>query len=327
MDIPEEIINDPRFTDIGDLPTGFAPYEKYGLKKIYIRSFTVGELPLIHHAALTKSTRSIIRVANMASSCDVNILTDGDFGYLLTWLRKTSYPESPLVFSWECRKVNIIEKESKKFVESDRVFTEQEMLLKNYTREVCGTSNTTIVYNVETSLYTLDDDNLYIKDDDVDFARVGTLVDYEDYIKEHPDDEHVASIARWVKAGDTFKEKMDILENSSVDLYERIVEVQKEFNHGVTESVTLACKSCSNKFQHTSKPKFSSFFADNTEIDVYNIQYSLMSEFGVPPDDTMPTKKFLYHYSCLAKDKKEERERHAAQKNAGRSKTNYNVNR
>ena len=331
MEIGQEIIRDPRYLDIGDLPTGFAPYEDIGLKQIYLRPFEVRELPLLHLGAKARvgGIGHIIRAVNMVASCDVNCLTDGDFEFILTWLRKASYPESPMLVTWDCRKVNIVEKETRRFVRDTKFLTKTDMDLKGYEPEQCNTNNRTIVHDVRILVDTLDDDNLYIQHDDIDFPRVRTLLEFEEMVSEDPSVEQIAKIARWVKAGETVKEKIDILNNSDIDLYERIVDCQKEYEHGVRETMTMKCRECQNRVSHTAKPKMRSFFADNTESDIYDIQYNLMSEFGVAPDDSMPTKKLLYHHSCLAKDKQEEKERqaHARQQQKLNMKPKINVNR
>jgi hypothetical protein len=332
MEIPKEIINDARYLDIGDLPTGYAPYKELGLKQIYLRPFVVKELPLIHLGSKAKvgGLSSILRAVNMVASCDIYCLTDGDFEFLLAWLRRNSYPTSPMLVSWICKKTNVVEKETRKFIleQEAKYLTETDMRIHNYEYELCDAENSTIVHNAKVLVDTLDDDCLYIKYDDIDFARVNTLVEYDTLIESDPSISKVADLARWVKAGNTLAEKIEILESSDIDLYERIVETQNMFKHGIRESMSMQCRVCRNKVEHTSKPNLRSFFSDNTETDIYNIQYGLMSEFGVAPDDDMPIKKLLYHHSCLAKDKQDEKERNAQQAAANKvRRPTYNHNR
>lgn len=331
--VDKRILYDPRYFNIGDLPTGFAAYKSYGLTEIYLRPFIVRELPLLHLAARSKTggISHIIRAVNMVSSTDISMLTDGDFEFLLAWLRKASYPESPMLVNWTCRKTNVVEKDTKKIIPDKEAdcLTEVDMSLHNYIVEECGYRNTSIVHTTKVLVDSLDDDCLYIPHDDIDFARVNTLEEYEKIIEEHPEYKEIASIARHVKKGSTLKEKIDILENSDIDLYERIIDVQHAFQHGIRENMILKCRECQNQLNHTSHPNLRTFFADNTETDIYDIQYHLMSEFGVPPDDDMPIKKLLYHHACLIKDKQDEREKQTQQRNSAkiRARPNYNVNR
>lgn len=312
--VSQEIYNDHRYVDIGDLPTGFGPYVEYNIKKLFMRPLCVRELSLIHMGTSIGSTgiQHIIRAVDMATSCDVNILTDGDFEYVMAWLRMHSYPKAPSLVRWECRRVNIVEKVGRAFYEGPDAdtMTAREMELKGLKLETCNAENNEIVHNGKTEVHTLEDDDLVMPYEDLDFPRIGTLAELHLLLEDRPDLEYHAKMARWIRAGDTLDDKMRILtEADTLDQYTRIKECIGRYYHGITETLKLRCRTCGNKVTHEARPDPMTFFADNSEKDILDIQYSLLSELKLQPNDDMPAKTLLYHHSCLAKDKQAEEER------------------
>jgi len=312
--VPQEIYNDHRYVDIGDLPTGFGPYIEHNLFKLYMRPLCVRELSLLHMGSTIGPTgvQHIIRAVDMAISCDVNLLTEGDFEYVMAWLRMYSYPKAPSLVRWECRRVNVVEKVGRAFYEGPDIdtITHREMELRGLTLETCDAENNEIVHNAKTEIHNLDDSDLVMEYSDLDFPRIGTLAELHLLIDEKPDLEHHARLARWIKAGDTLKEKMEIFADAeTLEQYIRIKECMKRYYHGVSETLKLRCRTCGNKVTHEARPDPMTFFADNSEKDILDIQYSLLAELKLQPNDEMPAKTLLYHHSCLAKDKQAEEER------------------
>lgn len=312
--VPKEIYNDHRFVDMGDLPTGFGPYLQHNVSAIYVRPFCVRELSLLNMGSSLghSGIGHIIRAVDMAISCDVNMLTDGDFEYIMAWLRLNSYPKAPSLVQWTCKKVNVVEKKGRAFRTEPQL---QSMSVRDLARlglefEVCNAQNNEIVHNVASDIETFDDSDLTMVYEDLDFPRVGTMVELYSLLKTDPEAEHHAKYARWVKAGDTLKQKMQILtEQKTFDQYNRISECMQRYAHGIKESMQLRCRTCGNKVPYVAKPNVLTFFADNSEKDILDIQYSLLAELKMQPNDDMPAKSLLYHHSCLAKDKQAEEER------------------
>lgn len=311
--IPEEIYKDHRYVDIGDLPTGFAPYRDIGLSRIYLRPFCVRELSLLYTGSHVSynGIQHILRAIDMVISCDVEVLTDGDLEYLMAWLRRSSYPKSPSLVRWICKKNNVIETEGRAFYRGPdaETLTERDMALKGLEVETCNAENNEIVHSVQMTVHTLDDDDLTIPYDNLDFPRVRTLPELHMLLEEQPEKEYEARMARWVKEGETLEEKMTLLSEMTLQDLANIEECQSRYKHGISESLNLRCRTCDNRVQHKARPNIMTFFADNSEKDLMDIQYSLLTELGLQPDDNMPSKTLLYHHSCLAKDKQEEAER------------------
>ena len=306
---------DARFSDIGDLPTGFSPYE---FKRMYVREFSIAELKLIfqgQHSRI-RPFESTLRAVQMCCSVPVTELTDGDFEYLMAWLRLHSYPKAPLQVSWTCRQQNMIYPD-RSFYRGAKL-TEREMKVKNISYEVCNTNNVNIVHRFGTKIETLNSNDLTIVYDDIGFARTSTMSDFLELVAEDPSIRHFAECARWVKAGTTLADKIEILEQQdNMDLYERILECRERYRHGIVDYMELDCRECDFKWSHNNRPRLLSFFADNTEEDMFKIQYTLLSEFGHQYNPNMPAKMLLFNYSNLAKDKQAAAERRSGFKPLG----------
>jgi hypothetical protein len=148
-------------------------------------------------------------------------------------------------------------------------------------------------------------------------------VDYYAHIEDFPEDEHLAMVARWIKAGATFKEKLNLVDALSLEEYEAILRCKEDYKHDVFEKMTLSCRVCQNKVPHIEKVNPRTVFADNSEKTIMDIQYSLLTDLKMQPDEDMPAKKFLYYNSCLAKDKREEAERQNIMKSARKRGNKY----
>ena len=314
MSISEEIYNDHRFIDIGDLPTGFGPYTETGkFKRLMCRPFCVRELSLLYMGQKggADGLEHVIRAVNMAVSCDVRHLTDGDFEYVMMWLRLNSYPQAPSLVTWICKRLTVIETEGRAFyTASDALkLSTQDLKLKGLVREVCNAENNEIVHNANTIIHTFEDDDIEMVYDDLDFPRISTLLEFHQLREESPELELTASMARWIKEGDTLKEKIVLFESApDLNQYRRILECKVRYKHGISEDMKLRCRTCGNNVEHSATPDPLTFFADNSEQNILDIQYTLLSEFGLQPSDDMPAKTLLYHHSCLAKDKQAEEE-------------------
>lgn len=313
MRIAPEIYNDYRYVDIGDLPTGFGPYAEHGIRQLYVRPFCVKELSLLYMGSSIeyRGITHIIRAVNMAISCDVDVLTDGDFEYVMAWLRMNSYPKAPSLVTWVCKKINVVRKDNRAFYTEPDAFmlNEHELAERGLEYETCEARNNEIVHNGQVIVHSFDDGDTALTHDDLDFPRVSTLAGYHTIKSERPDLEYHARIARWLKAGSTLEEKMEILlQSGSLDQYNRILKSMSRYKHGISEQLKLRCRTCGNTVEHTARPDPLTFFADNSEKDILDIQYTLQTEIGMQPNDDMPAKTLLYHHSCLAKDKQKEEE-------------------
>lgn len=304
---------DARYMDIGELPTGGVTYD---FKRIFMRQFILEELPLLHFGmtARVRPHQHIIRAVQLASSVNINQLTDGDFCYIMAWLRKHSFPEFPVQARYTCN--NMVYVNDKNAIGFD--VTAKTAAKRGFWLQPCGHNQTELIKNTKVVVHTLDDDDLVIKHPDIDFARVETLTDYYEHIADEPRMKYVGSIARWVKRGKTYKAKLAyLMAQPDMVLFQAIEKIMKHYFHGVTEVVKLRCGQCNHVKENESNPSLLNFFADNTDKDIYNMCYNLMSQFGASPDMKLPVRMFLYHHSTLAADRRDAEQKQKAQ--AGRT--------
>lgn len=292
---------DPRYVDIGDLLTGFAPYE---FKNIYMRQFVLEDLNLLHTgmSARIRPYSHIVRAVQMACSVDVTQLTDGDFEYVMAWLRKHSYPDFPMIATYTCKNLVVLRPDNS--IAFDVALKDADA--QGFRVGHCDGENKELVKSTRIRVKTLDDDDLLIKDPDIDFPRVGTLTDYYDVLSEKPHLRYIGALARWVKRGKDFNAKLlYLMSQPDMSLFERIEDHQKRYYHGITEAMSLVCGQCGHKMEHESRPRLLSFFADNSEQDIYNMSYNMLTHLGAQPDMKMPAKLFFYHHSTFITDKRE----------------------
>lgn len=296
-----EFERDPRYVDIGDLPTGAATYD---FDRLYMRQFILEDLQLLHHGMTSKVRphQHIIRAVQLTCNQDITRLTDGDFIYVMAWLRKQSFPEFPIQAKYTCQNPVYVNANNN----IGTFASPAEAAAQKFSLHPCGAVNKLLVRKNFVKVYTLDDDDLVIKHPEIDFARVETLTDYHEHIDENPRDKHVADLARWVKRGKTFKAKlMYLLAQPDFKLFDEIEKTKDHYFHGITENIQLVCGQCNHERWHESNPCLLKFFSDNTDKDIYNMSYNLMSQFGAAPDLKLPARMFIYHHSTLVADRRD----------------------
>ena len=304
------------FSNIGDLPTGYFCYPE--LKPLFIRPFNISELNLIHRGKATGRLEHIVRAVDLVTNRDTLQLTDGDFEFVMAWLRVQSFPEVPLLVQWKCTKVNVLSKYNKTYYRGPEL-TDLQMKLKGYEREVCNHDNTEIVHNHNTTITSLDDDfeqKGFETTLEIDFPRVATLIEWYELKEEQPELAEIASLARWLKKGDNLKEKLEAFYELPAKAYTELSRVAEKYRHGVRETVHLRCNLCENSLTHTTGVDHTAFFSDNSQTAIMDMQYKLMTAFKTSISENTPAKVFLYHYSSLLKDEQEE----IARQNANRNK-------
>lgn len=317
----QDVYADPRYKFIGDLPSGCFVYD---WKELYIRPFDVIELPLLTLGAHARynGISHLLRAIDIVMDQPVYDLTDGDFEFVLGYLRKFSFPATPLIVQWPCNRRVFA-------YPGGALYNDEENSEPDYRKQrelklkpiACGTNNNEIVHNVKMLIDSLDDD-WQNNDPELDLPRMKTYGDYYEFIQEHKEYKHLGMVARYLKEGETFADKLAILDRDSpdaMDLYERAVELMNRSRHGIREEMTLRCRSCDNRVPFTSYPNYRSFFPESNEQEISDVQYNLMARFHTPPNDRAPAYKMLYHHSCLVRDLKEEEQRRASQRSAQRA--------
>lgn len=313
----QEVYSDPRFKFIGDLPSGCFTYN---WKELYIRPFDVVELPLLALGAHARynGISHLLRAVDIVINQNVSDLTDGDFSFILGYLRKFSFPSTPLVVQWHCHKQVYQHPEGKLWLDEEHPIPSNLQVREQKLKRIdCNTNNTEIVHNVKTLIDTLDDDWVNT-DPDLDLPRMGTYSDYLEHTIVDPGYKTLGMLARYVAAGDTYRDKLTLIE-SDIDLYEKAYAFRRRSIHGIRETMGLRCRSCDNRVPFESHPNFRSFFPESSEQEISDVQYNLMSRFHIQPNDRMSSLKLLYHHSCLVRDVKEDEQRRQAAASAQRT--------
>ena len=234
---------DDRFLSLEDLPSNFYPYADR--KQILIRPFAVTELKLIARAIETGDSDYITQAIDNCIDFPVTELTIVDYFYLYYWMRIQSYPNTPHYMEWKCDEV----------LSSDDDEDDE---------RVCGHENMTALTSKELKVIYLNDLQFDAKNLDprLDFPRVSLLQDLSlaqdsktaiqsGKNKEATfslDDLVLVNAAKWIKEGNTLREKIEILEKEpDLELYEIASKTNKAFEYGVYEYAMVKCGRCGAK--------------------------------------------------------------------------------
>lgn len=258
------LLLDGRYQDIGNLPSGFVPYD---FQSIYIRPFTVRELRLVSKAAVLKETQHLLRAIDLVISVDVNEITIGDFYYILMWLRIHSMPKTPYVIEWHCEVPVFVSLATKQRVFYDSLEFNPLVLAAEeakYKQENCGTHNSEIIHMSDVKILSLDDSTFEALPGamgavEFDFPRVRNLVEIQEALID-PELKLIVGPAQWIK-GPTLKDKLDILESTpDLDIFDAASVLNEQVIHGIQETTTLTCRGCGIKRPHSLTLDALSFF-------------------------------------------------------------------
>lgn len=243
------------------LPSAGIPYD---VKQITMQPFGVKQIMMLSRAVATGSWAPVVQALDSVLDYNVNLITDGDFYFLLAVQRILGYKISPLQASWDCQGVVFRENEGLK-----RTFTRKQIrdMVKEYdaaseeeraelanpddlilTSVHCNHSNAKQLTMSDLFIVPLETKTL---PEGLDFPRTNTLVDSL-VAKNDPDNSRVVQAARWIAHGDTLEEKMDILANQpDLRLFELALQTDIKVRHGVSQIIALPCERCEQPSEHT----------------------------------------------------------------------------
>ncbi len=262
----KKVIADPRYSDVGNLPSNFFPYPELvgAAKKIYARPFTVDELRLIGKAAVLKDMSHMIRAIDLCVTMDAGNLTIGDFYYMMMWLRLYSMPKAPYIMDWPCQEVIITSKKDGSFKLNDASFKMPEPEDEdNWEPRPCGAHNTEIIHLIDMHVVSLEDDFEGIPQTEAiefDFPRARYIQDIDTCMKD-PGLRLLAGPASWVKDGETIEEKLAILQTQNdLSAFDAAAHLNETIIHGVGENANLTCRKCLKVTPHAISLDPFSFF-------------------------------------------------------------------
>ncbi len=251
------IKSDPRFTDIGNLPSEFIPYSQ---KQIFIRPFTISELKLLSKSIVLKDIKHLIKAVDNVIDIDVNDLTVGDFYYILMWLRLHSFPKSPIMVQWRCdesiyRSLAFEPNSTQKTYLPAGVAPDEEQM-SEFEIVSCNTGNNEAIHMTDITVQSLDED--FVMPEGYDFPRVKYLDDVQKEMI-NPEMELIAPAAQWISG--TWIEKMAKLENDpGLSLFDMATALQETVIHGVSENAILTCRGCKKKSLYLLQINATTFF-------------------------------------------------------------------
>lgn len=248
------VVGDPRFSEIGGLPSDYHPYPNLQKKQLYIRPFTIQELKLLSKSIKTNNVKHVARAIDLCIDFDVNELTIGDFYYILMWERLNSFPKSPVTVQWKCEAEVWKLKEGTNWLDFGIVPDSSEVHL--YEKDNCNTENVEALHKVNMQVYELPDE--VQMPEGFDYPRVRDL----ENIKKSLEDPELALLTKglqWIKG--TWEEKIAALDSEEgMEIFDTGSALADTIIHGVAEHATLTCRACKRKVLYPIELNAASFF-------------------------------------------------------------------
>lgn len=203
-------IKDPRleasFRTIDGLPSN---YRYYDFKSLRIRPFVWADVRDLGIARSANRMQFLLEVVSRCIDVPLGDLTLGDFIYICYWLRLNSYPKSPVIVTWSCRK--------------------------------CKHGNVTKIHSKTVSIIELEE--TVEMDSRFEIPRMRNYLEYMNASKNQPPElQELLDVAMWI-AAPTLADKLDILDAApDLELFEtaRSIKVQVG-HHGVADVIEAEC--------------------------------------------------------------------------------------
>jgi hypothetical protein len=268
------ITYDSRFRDILNVPTSFKFYD---FDKIHIRQLEVRDLALLNFGVKLKTIIHVKKAIQATIDVDIDLLTDGDFEYILGWHKMFSFPKAPINASWTCSEI--------------------------VDGKICGNKNVYMAHNARADVIMLNS----VVPEGLTLPKVGTLEEAED-LSDDPKFDKIVNILRVIDHSGTLKERYEFLKTQP-RLFAKARKFSKLHTHGMSETIPLWCSECYARSSVTRPINKISFLGGHTESSLMDMQYNLASSLHISPNDDMLAIKLLYIHSCFIKDMQEKRER------------------
>lgn len=246
------VATDARWHDIGALPSQFHPYP---WKKLYVRPFDVAELKLASRAVAMQDIRYMIRAVDMCITEDAGSLTQGDYFYVMAWIRLVSTPKTPLMVEWNCETPVLEHKETHMIVLNDGIDQPKDELDK-YAERKCGTLNSELIHMVNFDTIDLPE----VMEDLPEGFDYPRMRDYPDALAalQNPELKLLVPAIQHIYTdpsevpGASWAEKVRIMETSKgLDVYETAQSLRKILKHGIVETCVLRCRNCRKTYPYT----------------------------------------------------------------------------
>lgn len=236
-----------------NLPSRGIPY---AVKEINVAKFRPLQMSMVSEAIYAKNDAPLIEAVNSVMDFDANHLTDGDFYYILTWLRFYSR-DLPVISNWECGGVYFTRKdtgekytitmldelleqweaaegtEAREHMEDPRTIELEEHDCHHMNSRQVNFEDFVVKYMDETPI-----------DDDLDYPRVRNMVEYLGLMEENRY-KKLAGPIRYIKEGNTLHSRLTaVLEAPDMTLFDKAARAEFQYEHGILQRIYKPCEFC-----------------------------------------------------------------------------------
>lgn len=255
--------------DVNDLPSAGIPY---AVKAVDVQPFRPRHMPYISEAILSRNNAPLIEAVGMVMDFDVNQLTDGDFYYILTWLRFHSR-DIPIFAEWDCggtlfRRADngvvmtiaeidemVVQWENAKGTEAEETMENPQNI--EFEDIDCTHHNKIPTTFEDFRIMKMSDTPI---DDRLDYPRVRHMVEFMDLVQENRFTKIIGPV-RYIKEGFNLRAKLEILdEMDDMELFDVASRAHFEYEHGILQRITKKCERCGTTHEFNVTIDAQSFF-------------------------------------------------------------------
>lgn len=239
--------------DSSNLPSRGIPY---AVKSIEVSPFRPKHLPYISEAIFMENSAPLIEAVGQVMDFDVKQLTDGDFYYILTWLRFNSR-DLPIFAEWDCGGIVFERKDNGQILtmeDIDNMWAQWDAAKGTEAEEHMEDPAKIEMIELDCDQYNKQDvvfEDFTTKQMDetpidplLDYPRVAHLVEYLELGQEKRNKKIIGPV-RYIRAGRTLHEKLNgALESTDMELFDKASRAHFTYDHGIIQRVNKACTRC-----------------------------------------------------------------------------------
>lgn len=239
--------------DSSNLPSRGIPY---AVKSIEVNPFRPKHLPFISEAIFMENSAPLIEAVGQVMDFDVKQLTDGDFYYILTWLRFNSR-DLPIFAEWDCGGIVFERKDTKQILtmaDIDNMWAQWDAAQGTEAEQHMEDPRKIEMIEMDCDQYNKQDvvwEDFVTKQMDetpidpmLDYPRVAHLVEYLELGQEKRNKKIIGPV-RYIRAGRTLHEKLNgVLEGADMELFDKASRAHFTYDHGIIQRVNKTCTRC-----------------------------------------------------------------------------------
>lgn len=290
-------------------------YKFYDFKQLFIRPILLRDTPMIEalrHFKRPMDVAVFLQSITGLTEEQVLSLTIGDCVYILTYLRRLCYTDTPITVTWNCSATVVSSVERRLELHPDKMnLSEHELDSQGLHRRTCGRKNTELIYPYAYAFdtHTVDWDSVELPAD----LRVPTLLDAHllDEMRDLPSWPRYSmfsDLLLWIK-GNSIEEKQNAVSKANPDILTDLSSIIGKCDHGISISYPLRCSDCDTRHSIVKGLDMYSVLPLVSSESIMNMQYSLLGQKNVLVSEDTPLQKLLYWYNAYQKDKRDKANR------------------